>query len=75
MGEEHKATDEETVDKLIGEFDSWFQAKGNDPIVHSERAIIKTFCYFLIHEKNRTKIPGEPGEEPHVDTERDQGQV
>ena len=57
MDEEHKATDEETVDKLIGEFDSWFQARGNDPIVHSERAIIKTFCYF---SSTRRTEPGYP---------------
>jgi hypothetical protein len=72
-------TDEETVDKLIGEFDAWFQARpgGNDPIVRSERAIIKTFCYFLIHEKERTKVPHieqQPGEN-HVATERDQDRV
>lgn len=54
--------EEERVNTLIGEFDSWFRAKGNDPIVRSEFAIIKTFCYFLAHEKNRTKIPGIEGE-------------
>lgn len=52
------ATVEQTVDELIKEFDSWFQARNNAPIVRPERAIIKTFCYFLIHEKNRKKIPG-----------------
>jgi hypothetical protein len=57
-------TDEETVDKVIGEFDAWFQAKGNDPIVRSERAIVKTFCWYLMHERTRTKIPHiEPGED------------
>jgi hypothetical protein len=50
--------EEETIDKLIGEFDSWFQQRGNDPIVRSETAIIKTFCWYLMHEKNRTAIPG-----------------
>lgn len=65
--------DEEVVDKLIGEFDAWFQAKGNDPIVKSERAIIKTFSWFLMHEKARTKIPHieQPGEE-HGNDERNQ---
>src|SRR5581483_9540787 len=54
-----RTPEEETVDKLIADFDSWFQQRGNEPIVRPERAIIKTFCYFLIHEKNRTKLPGE----------------
>ncbi len=46
---------EKTVDEEIAAFDAWFQSKGNDPLVKSERAILKTyFWYKLRGEKNGT---------------------
>ncbi len=37
---------EVAVDKSIADFDKWFQSLGNDPLVSSERAILKTFLFF-----------------------------
>jgi hypothetical protein len=52
-----KPTVENQVDQLLREFDAWFQKKPNDPLIGSEKAILKTFCWFLIHEKERSPIP------------------
>ncbi len=41
---------EEEVDELILAFDPWFQGElKNAPMSGSERAIIKTFCWYLIN--------------------------
>ncbi len=48
---------EKKVDALISEFDRWFQGKGNDPLVRSEIAAIKTFCWFLINVGERSTLP------------------
>jgi hypothetical protein len=46
---------EKTVDEEIAAFDAWFQSRGNQPLVKSERAILKTyFWYKLRGEKNGT---------------------
>lgn len=42
---------EDHVDTLLKEFDAWFQQRGNQPMVRSERAILKTFCWFLINDR------------------------
>ncbi len=50
-------TTEERVDAVLHEFDLWFQGLGNDPLIGPERAIVKTFCYFLVNRKNTTALP------------------
>ena len=41
---------EEEVDDLILAYDQWFQDElNNAPMTGVERAIIKTFCWYLIH--------------------------
>lgn len=37
------ATVEKVVDSDIEDFNRWFQAQGNDPVIHLEKAIIKTY--------------------------------
>lgn len=37
---------EAAVDKELVAFDEWFQSRGNDPIVRSERAILKTYLWY-----------------------------
>jgi hypothetical protein len=44
-------TEEEQADAAIADFDTWFRARGNDPLVGSERAILKTFLWYLEHGK------------------------
>jgi len=48
---------EQRVDQLLSEFDSWFQSKGNEPMSRPERAITKTFCWFLVNVRDRSTIP------------------
>lgn len=43
---------EHTADETINEFDAWFQSLGNAPIVHVERAILKTFLYWQAQKAN-----------------------
>lgn len=50
---------EAQVDKLIADFDDWFQKEtGNEPMVRSERAIIKTMLWWLVHKCGVTTLPG-----------------
>jgi hypothetical protein len=50
---------ETQVDTLINEFDEWFQKEtGNEPIVRSERAILKTCFYWLTHKCDGVQLPG-----------------
>ena len=37
---------EDAVEQDIRKFEEWFKAKGNDPLVKSEIAILKTYCYY-----------------------------
>lgn len=39
---------EADVDEDIKKFDAYFQSLGNDPMVGSEKAIIKTYLHFKI---------------------------
>lgn len=39
---------ERLVDEEIAEFDQFFRELGNDPIVRSERAIIKTYLAYKL---------------------------
>ena len=53
---------EQRVDALVAAFDKWFQSyspQGNEPLVRPERAIIKTFCYYLtqVNPDARPKLP------------------
>ena len=48
---------ERQVDAVIDEFDQWFRTLGNDPLVGSERAAIKTFCWALLNGKLQTRLP------------------
>ena len=49
---------ENKVDSLITDFDAWFQQRGNEGIVRSERAILKTFCWYLTQESERALVHG-----------------
>lgn len=49
--EERKAVETE-VDDSIADFDRWFVSKGNMPMIHGERAIIKTYLYYMLFEAN-----------------------
>lgn len=49
---------EAKVDELLKDFDAWFQGRENEPLVRSERAILKTFCYYLAKEPERVKTHG-----------------
>jgi len=40
---------ESVVDADIMEFDAYFQSLGNDPIVRSEVAILKTYLYWRLY--------------------------
>jgi len=43
--QEEGKTLEETVEASIAEFERWFMLQGNQPLVRSERAILKTFLW------------------------------
>ena len=44
---------------MILDFDKWFQQRGsNHPLVGPERAILKTFCWYLTHESDRVTTQG-----------------
>lgn len=64
-------TPEERVDTLITEFDTWFQARENDPLVRSEKAAIKTFCWFLmnVHERSTLPVVEDKGEQHAAPTD------
>lgn len=47
---EDRSQSEKDADEKITAFDKWFQARGNDPLVRGEKAIIKTFLYFAMFE-------------------------
>ena len=55
-------TFEEQVDQLLGEFDQWFQAQQNEPLVHTERAILKTAFWYLKNVREINPIPEKPCE-------------
>lgn len=42
------------VDLDIQEFDKWFQAQGNEPLVRSEKAILSTYVYWKTHVDKAT---------------------
>jgi len=48
---------EQRVNTLLKEFDEWFQSRGNEPLIKTELAIVKTFCWFLINVRERSKMP------------------
>lgn len=37
------------VDLDLQEFDKWFQSQGNEPLVNSETAILRTYLYWKTH--------------------------
>ncbi len=39
---------EKVVDEDINEFDEYFKSLGNDPVVRSERAILKTYLHWKV---------------------------
>ena len=50
---------EEGVEQQIQLFDDYFQSiADNDPLSPSERAIIKTFCWYLFYAAKEIAIPG-----------------
>lgn len=55
---------EQQVEKLIGEFEDWFTSPRdgvdvrNEPIVRSEKAILKTFAWWLINLRDGVALPG-----------------
>lgn len=44
---------EQTVETDIRAFEEWFRSQGNDPLVKSEWAILKTYLFF------KTRVQGE----------------
>ena len=42
---------EREVDGDLEAFDEWFRSLGNDPMMRSERAILKTFLFFKLKAK------------------------
>lgn len=50
---------EKAVDKDLEEFDQWAQKKLGQPIVRSERAILKTYLWYKMKEANA------PADKPH----------
>lgn len=44
---------EQEVDGLISGFDTWFQSLGggNDPLNRPERAVVKTFFWYLLKKR------------------------
>jgi hypothetical protein len=57
---EEGKTLESTVEEDIRAFETWFRAKGNDPLVRSEIAILKTYLYFKTHNE------GDEGDGPET---------
>jgi hypothetical protein len=49
---ELKQAEEQSLEAAVNEdiqrFDEWFKAKGNDPLVRSEIAILKTFVWYKL---------------------------
>ena len=41
------------VDQDIAEFELWFQGLGNDALVNSETAILRTYVYFKTRVQGR----------------------
>jgi len=39
---------EEEVDGELRLFEEWFKAQGNDPLVRSEKAILKTYFFWKV---------------------------
>jgi hypothetical protein len=55
---------EQQVEKLIAEFEEWFTSPRdgtdirNEPIVRSEKAIMKTLIWWLLNIRGGTTLPG-----------------
>jgi hypothetical protein len=55
---------EQQVENLIGEFEAWFTSPRegidirNEPIVKSEKAILKTMFWWLLNIRGGTTLPG-----------------
>ena len=43
---------EAEVDEDIREFKAWFRSRGAEPLVNSERAILKTWAWWQLRVKN-----------------------
>lgn len=56
------------VEDAIQEFDAWFQGLPNEPLSMPEKAIIDTFCYWLV--KIRAKKEGDTVPPSEAPTER-----
>jgi hypothetical protein len=44
---------ESDVDAEIAAFDTWFQGRGNEALVKSERAILKTYFWFKLRAEKK----------------------
>lgn len=44
---------EAEVDEDIRLFEEWFKKQGNDPLVRSEIAILKTYAYFKLRGQSQ----------------------
>jgi hypothetical protein len=62
VGEAEKEgkTLEGVVEEDIRSFEAWFRVKGNDPLVRSEVAILKTYLWWKTHNE------GEEGDGPET---------
>ena len=56
VSEDDRKVIEEIVDEEIEKFNLWFRGLGNDPLVRSEIAAVKTFLWYkLFEDKDGTK--------------------
>jgi len=56
---------EAAVDADIAAFDAWFQRRGNEPLVRSEVAILKTWLFWKTHPDDSSVPTPSPAEERH----------
>ncbi len=50
LDKENREVMEEAVDEDIRSFSEWFQRRvGDGPLIHAERAILKTFMYYKLY--------------------------
>ena len=64
--EAHEESLEKLVDEDLAAFDKWFQERtGSQPLVPSERAILKTYLWYKLRGKNAPADKTDPVEAGH----------
>lgn len=62
-------TPEKIVDADIKAFDEWFRGLGNDPLIHMEKAVLKTYLWYKLRASTESKL-SPPSSQEHQDAER-----